>query len=85
MFGIGMMELLVILAIGLLVLGPKKLPELAGSLGRGLVELRRASAEAKREFLSASRDPGSEAAAPAEPSSLSSGVPTVGPGASPPG
>jgi TatA/E family protein of Tat protein translocase len=51
MFGIGMTELLVILAIGLLVIGPKKLPELARSLGKGLAEFRRASTEMRRDFL----------------------------------
>ncbi len=43
MFGIGMTELLVILVLALLVLGPKRLPEMARSLGRGLAEFRRAS------------------------------------------
>jgi len=51
MFGIGMTELMVILVIGLLVIGPKKLPELARSLGRGLAEFRRASTDMRREFL----------------------------------
>lgn len=51
MFGIGMTELMVILVIGLLVLGPKRLPELARSLGRGLAEFRRASTEMRREFM----------------------------------
>ena len=51
MFGIGMTELLVILTIGLIVIGPKKLPELARSLGKGLAEFRRASTEMRREFL----------------------------------
>ena len=51
MFGIGMTELLVILVIGLLVIGPKKLPELARSLGKGLAEFRRASTDMRREFL----------------------------------
>jgi TatA/E family protein of Tat protein translocase len=51
MFGIGMTELLIILAVGLLVIGPKKLPELARSLGKGLAEFRRASTEMRREFL----------------------------------
>jgi len=51
MFGIGMTELLVILAIALVVIGPKKLPELARSLGKGLAEFRRASTEMRREFL----------------------------------
>jgi TatA/E family protein of Tat protein translocase len=51
MFGIGMTELLVILVIGLLVIGPKKLPELARSLGKGLAEFRRASTEIRRDFM----------------------------------
>jgi len=51
MFGIGMTELLVILTVALLVIGPKKLPELARSLGKGLAEFRRASSEMRREFL----------------------------------
>ena len=51
MFGIGMTELLVIFVIGLLVLGPKRLPELARSLGKGLAEFRRASMDMRKEFM----------------------------------
>ncbi len=54
MFGIGMTELLVILVIALLVIGPKRLPEMARSLGRGLAEFRRASTDIRREFLDVS-------------------------------
>jgi len=42
MFGIGWTELLVILVVALLVLGPTKLPEVARGLGKGLREFRRA-------------------------------------------
>ena len=50
MFGIGMPELLLILGLALIVLGPKKLPELAKALGKGLLEFRRATDELKDEF-----------------------------------
>jgi Tat protein translocase TatB subunit len=46
-----MTELMVIFVVALLVLGPKKLPGLARSLGRSLAEFRRASADIRREFL----------------------------------
>ncbi len=50
MFGIGMPELLLILVVALLVLGPKRLPEAARSLGRGLAEFRRASSELRQSL-----------------------------------
>lgn len=47
MFGIGMPEMILIAAIALIVIGPKKLPDLAKSLGRAFGEFRRATSELK--------------------------------------
>ena len=49
MFGsIGMPELILIFVVALLVFGPKKLPELGKSLGRGLAEFKKASEDLKK-------------------------------------
>ena len=50
MFGIGMTEMIVIAVIALVVLGPKRLPELARTLGRTLAEFRRSATDLRREF-----------------------------------
>jgi Tat protein translocase TatB subunit len=50
MFNIGFQELLIILAIALIVVGPSKLPDLARALGRGIGEFRKATNEIKESF-----------------------------------
>jgi TatA/E family protein of Tat protein translocase len=50
MFGIGMPEMLLILAIALIVIGPKKLPDLAKSIGRAMGEFKKATNEIKESM-----------------------------------
>ncbi len=52
-FGIGLPEMAVIAAIGLLVFGPKRLPELGKTLGRTLKGFQTASQDFEKEFRSA--------------------------------
>ena len=52
-FGIGLPELAVIAAIGLLVFGPKRLPELGKTLGRTLKGFQSASSEFEKELRTA--------------------------------
>ncbi|MFH2064474.1 MAG: twin-arginine translocase TatA/TatE family subunit [Pseudomonadota bacterium] len=50
MFGIGMPEMILIMAIALIVIGPKKLPDLAKSLGKAFGEFKKATSELKESF-----------------------------------
>jgi Tat protein translocase TatB subunit len=50
MFGIGLPELILILAVALIVVGPEKLPDLARSLAKGVVELKKAAGALKESL-----------------------------------
>jgi len=48
MFSLGTTEILVILVVALLIIGPSKLPEVAKTLGKGMAEFRRMSSDVKK-------------------------------------
>jgi sec-independent protein translocase protein TatA len=50
MFNVGPTELMVILVLALIVFGPKKLPEMGKTIGKGLKEFRKAQADIKAEI-----------------------------------
>jgi len=50
MFGIGLPEMIIILVVALLVVGPSKLPELARTLGKAFTEFRRMADDVKETF-----------------------------------
>lgn len=56
MFGIGFPELILIMAVALIVVGPEKLPELAKALGKGIVELKKAASSLKESFEDENED-----------------------------
>ncbi len=50
MFGIGFNEIIIILLIALIVIGPKKLPEIAKALGKGYREFKKSFEDLEHEF-----------------------------------
>lgn len=56
MFGIGLPEMILILALALIVVGPDKLPDLARSLAKGIMELKK-TAEGLKEQLNEEGNP----------------------------
>ncbi len=51
MFNMGMTEMIIIGAIALIVVGPKKMPDLARAIGRGITEFRKATNEFKNSVV----------------------------------
>jgi Tat protein translocase TatB subunit len=84
MFGIGIQELVVILIVALIVLGPDKLPEVARTIGKALGELRKATSgitDELRDMTNVFEDdkrPGRQPARPRPPQ-----APTVAVGSNP--
>lgn len=70
MFGIGFQEMLIILVVVLIFFGPKRLPDLAKSLGKGIAEFKKASEEVRKGIEDAVKEESVEEA-PTPPEDLS--------------
>lgn len=70
MFGIGFQEMLIILVVVLIFFGPKRLPDLAKSLGKGIAEFKKASEEVRKGIEDAVKEESVEEA-PKPPEDLS--------------
>ena len=94
MFNIGTPELIIILVVALIILGPQKLPGLAKSLGRSLREFQKAAEDVKDSLTRDLREEGDaddlldagriEAASPVEPPVESPSEPSPEPAPAPP-
>ncbi|MDD5758370.1 MAG: twin-arginine translocase TatA/TatE family subunit [Desulfobulbaceae bacterium] len=67
MFGIGLPELILIMAIALIVVGPEKLPELAKTLAKQMIELKRAANALKDSLQDDDERPAWEKITPENP------------------
>jgi sec-independent protein translocase protein TatA len=68
-FGIGPVELIIVLVIALLVLGPGKLPDVGAALGKSIREFRKAASDVQdaTSLETSPRPPAPTAAPPAPP------------------
>ena len=81
MFGIGPEELVLVLIVALLVLGPERLPRVARDVGRVVGELRRTSDEFREEFMNADKLLGMQA--PSAPKPVAEATPPAIPATTP--
>jgi Tat protein translocase TatB subunit len=69
-FNVGPAEVLMILVVALLVLGPKRLPEAARQMGKAMSEFRRVSSDLQSEVRTAFAEPEVAEPAAVEPKPL---------------
>jgi Tat protein translocase TatB subunit len=85
MFGLGFGEILVILVLALVLLGPQKLPEVAKQLGKGFRDFKKATDDLKGQFEQELYADERKAARPRiAPPTAAAPVPAVPPGPVPP-
>jgi sec-independent protein translocase protein TatA len=65
MFNVGPTELMLILVLALIVFGPKKLPEMGKSIGKGLREFQKAKSDIRREISEGLNESPAKGSAPA--------------------
>ena len=64
MFGLGGPEIIIVLALGLVLFGAKKLPELGKGLGQGIREFKKGTSELRNDLESSLNDSPSSVSAP---------------------
>lgn len=74
---IGPVELIIILVIALIVIGPGRLPDVGAALGKSIREFRKASSDLTDAARVDAQSPTSATAAPAPPSAPPSAAPTA--------
>ncbi|OGQ99851.1 MAG: hypothetical protein A2505_07220 [Deltaproteobacteria bacterium RIFOXYD12_FULL_55_16] len=83
MFGIGLPELILILGVALIVVGPEKLPEMAKSMARVVLDFKKMASELKDNLHEEMREGVGDAypnlAAPADPDPATPEVDAVSP------
>jgi len=84
-FGIGPVELIIVLVIALLVLGPGKLPDVGAALGKSIREFRKAASDVQEATtLEPASPPAATAAQPPAPAPPASSPPASSPPAATP-
>ncbi len=85
MFGLGFGEIVIILVLALILLGPQRLPDVAKQLGKGLREFKKATDDLKDQFETELYSDPKKAARPAlvHPPEAAAPVPAPPPGAAP--